>query len=496
MVMRSMFFFLLGPLFLFSGEFTATISRDHLHFGESVVLSLTLKDASARGVPSLNPLKKSFIIHSQQQTSNTVVVNGKSSSSLTWKIALVPQEAGDLEIPPIAMDTSEGVLRTQSIIVHVAEGSTSLDPHSSEIEDVIFEVEISNDKPYKNEPFIYTTRLISKKNLVNLQFNKSDIKDAMVENNGEPKIYHKIVNGVRLDIIEFSYVVTPLKPGVLTIAAATIQGGIPVKRKSQNRSLFDRDFDPFLMMQGFDQIEPFILKTEAVSVDVQPAVAGMFPWIPATSFKIEEECDASQTLKAGDPFTRSFTITAEGVKSGQIPSLQDLQGKNSPFQIYADTPQLGDEVKEGHLQSYRKEVYTLIPQQSGPLTLPEISLTWWDVVKKERRTVLIPSRTLQVAPAVKISANDLTSSNPEPQVVIVQKDPILYIIIASLACMLIGAVFLGYMLQKKIARLTDAPQTVKKTEKKEEFKPCIKVESIQKPPKKEKKEKLPDLNPT
>jgi hypothetical protein len=364
------------------------------------------------------------------------------------------------------------------------------------MEGIVFEAEVSNERPYKNEPFIYTARLTSKKNLVNLQFNKSDIKDAMVENNGEPKIYNKIVNGMRVDVIEFSYLITPLKAGVLHIPPASIQGGIPIKRKAQSRSLFDRDFDPFLMMQGFDQIEPFMLQTQVTAIDVQPAVSGMVPWLPASFLKIEEIWDESQPIQAGDPFTRSFKITAEGMKSGQIPSLNDLQVKDALFQVYADTPELGDEIKNGQVHSYRKEVYTLIPQQSGSLTLPEISLSWWNVLQHKKCVATIPSRTLQVMPAAKISASEPgISAASEPQVVIVQRDPVLYMIIGGLALLLIVAVFLGIKLQKKIARLTQDPADIKKIAPKKEQKPQVKVEAI-KPPKKDKKEKLPDLNPT
>lgn len=492
MVRHWIFLFLLMPFFLFSGEFTATVNRTQINEGESLVLQLTLKDATAKGIPVFNSLRKSFLIHSQQQASNTVVVNGSATSSVTWKITLIPQEVGNLEIESISIDTSEGRLSSEPIVIHVMEGITPANSESPEEDGVVFKAEVSNEKPYKNEPFIYTIKLISKKNLVNLQLNKPEVRDAMVETNGDPKIYHQIVGGMREDIIEFSYLITPLKAGALNIPPAIIQGGVPIKRKAHGNSLFDHNFDPFLMMQGFDQIQPFMLKTEPTTIDVQPAALSMVPWLPAKSLKIEEIWDPSQSLQAGDPFTRSFIITAEGMKSGQLPSLNDLQVKNAPFKIYADSPELADEVKDGVVKSSRKELYTLIPEQSGSLTLPEISVAWWDVVKKEKCIASIPARTFQVMPPAKLAPSDI-AIKPEPQTVIVQRDPILYAIIVGLAIMLIAAVFLGVMLQKKITRLTEVPGEVKKAP--------VKVEPVQpvvvkKAPKNDKKEKLPDLNPT
>ncbi len=497
MVRRSIFATLLCPFFLFSGEFTATVDRDQIHLGESIVLQLTLKDASAKGIPALGSLKKAFQIHSQQQASNMVMTNGKTSSSLTWKITLIPHEAGNIEIPSISMETSDGILSSEPVLVHVSEGALSGPSESSDADDIVFQAEVSNDSPYKNEPFLYTAKLISKKSLINLQFNKPDIKDAMVESNGEPKIYHKIANGMRVDIIEFSYLITPLKAGILTIPSASLQGGIPVKKKIQSRSFFDQDFDPFLLMQGFDQVEPFSIKTKSVDVDVQPVVLGMLPWLPARSFHIEEIWDESQTLRAGDPISRSFNISAEGLKSGQLPSLNDLQVKGAPFQIYADSPELGEEIKNGKITSYRKEIYTLIPEQAGSLTLPEISVSWWDVLHQEKRTVRIPARALQVLPATKLALpNPEPSLVAGPQVTAVSRDPILYMIIAGLIFMLFAAVCIGILLHKKIARLTELPVELQK--KKPQKSPwfLFGFKKTKKVPKKDKKEKLPDLNPT
>src|SRR5689334_21807097 len=82
------FVYMFLPFFLFSGEFRASVSQNEVGVGESFALTLTLIDASAQVSPSIEPLRKSFSIHSQQQSSNTVYNNGKLSSSTTWKYVL------------------------------------------------------------------------------------------------------------------------------------------------------------------------------------------------------------------------------------------------------------------------------------------------------------------------------------------------------------------------------------------------------------------------
>ena len=241
---------------------------------------------------------------------------------------------------------------------------------------------------------------------------------------------------------------------------------------------------------------------------MQPVQAGMNPWLPARSLKIEEIWDESQPLQAGEPFTRGFKIVAEGIKSSQLPNLNDLQINNPLFKIYADKPELGDDVKDGSVKSYRKENFTIIPQQSGDLLLPEISVAWWDVTKKERVITNIPSRTVQVSPAPQDGLRSQIAMVEEPAAVPVtasqdlsiHRDPIVYVLIGGLALLLFITIFWGIALQKKIMRLTekksvDLPDLNCNLHNPEKY-PQNSGLVLQEKPSRNKKEKLPDLNPT
>jgi hypothetical protein len=504
MVTRLIFLFLLLQSFLFSGEFTANVSRNQINLGESVTLNLTLKNASAKGNPFFDPLKKSFFIHSQQQTFNTVMINGQVTSSTTWKLTLLPQKEGEVQIPPISIDTSNGTLSSEPVMIRVVKGTAIDSTNPIDTYGMTLTSEVTNAKPYKNETFIYTVRLTSKSDLANIKMQKINIEDAIVETNGEPKIDERIVDGIRVGVIEYSYLVTPLKAGPLKLPPTTIQGMMPIARKNHFGSLFDDDFDHFSILQGFNQFKPFALTTEEVVLDIQPPIPGLIPWLPARSLRIEEIWNESQSLQSGEPFTRVFNISAEGIKSNQLPSLNDLQVDNQLFKIYADKPELGDEVKEGNLKSYRKEQYTIIPQQSGILTLPEISVVWWDVTKKETVLSRIPSRTLQVLPALEnrqksqmASAMEDASTASEPQIGVIQRNPILFALIAGLVILLFGAIFWGIALQKKITRLTEPVMQSKSNQPdKPEKRPQDKVSKKKKSSINDKNIKLQDLNPT
>ncbi len=493
MVNKFFFLFLIFPLFLFSGEFTATVNRKQVNVGEGFTLNLTLKDATAKNVPDLELLKKSFNIHSQQQMHNTHVINGQMSSSVNWKLTLIALNEGPSIIPSINIDSSDGVLSTQPINIEAIKGAAGgKNSAGPDLNDLTLTATVTNAKPYKNEPLIYKVKLIAKKSIANINMEKMNIENAIMESNGEPKAYNSVIDGVNVGIVEFEFLITPLKAGSLKIPSVAIQGVFPIQN---SRGYDDRDL--FAMMRGYDQLKPFALATNEIVLDVQAPVAGLDSWLPAKSLKLEELWNPSQTIQAGEPISRGFRISAEGIKSNQLPSLIDLLPKDINYKIYSDKPESIDENKDGILKSSRIEHYTIIPQNAGELTLPELSVTWWNLIKNEKAVTTIPARTLEVLPAVKserlselaMETNPLAIT-PTVQNIVVSRDPILYVVIAVLSTLLLAVIIWGITLQQKIKKL-QSMTLVKKCSINYEKYAKKKQQVIS-----SKYEKLPDLNPT
>lgn len=498
MVKHILFIFVLFPILLSSGEFSASVTKKVVGVGDSFALRLTLKDATSNGSPSLDSLNKSFHIRSQQQASNITMMNGRVSSSLTWTIILQPQQVGEALIPPISINTSEGVLTTNPIMVKVTQESAS-GTKSSETDDIVVITEMSTRHPFKNETFFLTVTLKSKSDLANIKMPKFSIEDAIVELNGEPRIEKKIVDGMKFNIVNFKYLVTPLNAGTLHIPSIRLEGAIPMKIQTQSNSFFDQDFDPFFLMGGFNRLQSFTKASAPITLNVQPAVAGIVPWLPARNLTIEEFWDPAQKLEVGEPITRSIKIVAEGILSSQLPDLTERQSSDQHLKIYADKPVTGDEFKENTIHSHRLEQYTIIPQQSGNLTLPEIAVEWWDVAKNEKAIALLPSRSVEIQPKIhnlkNISSTSITedlSINVATLDSSIQRDPLLYGLIAGLAILLVAAMIWVAVLQKKISKITLPQKADKPNPQRVMQPPKIK----EKPKSKDKKEKLPDLNPT
>lgn len=490
MVKKILFIFIVFPIFLFSAEFTASVNKKQVGMDESFALHLTLKDAATQGAPSIASLQNSFHIRSQQQSSSTMMMNGRSSMNNTWTIILQPKQEGEILIPSISINTNQGVLSTNPITIKITKESASV--KSSESDDIDLITEVSTNHPFKNETFFFTIILKSKIDLANVQMPRFSIEDAIIEQNGEPRLDRKIIDGIKHNVATFNYLVTPLTAGTLNIPSITLEGSIPMKRRPQTNSFFDYDLDPLFLMSGFDRLQPFIKSSAPITLIVKPAVAGITPWLPAHNITIEEFWDPSQHLEVGEPIARSIKINAEGILASQLPDLTERQSKNNQLKVYSDKPAMGNDIKDNIIYSYRLEQYTLIPQQSGSLTLPEIALEWWDVENNKKGVAVLPSRNIEIMPkidSVISMSSSLSTQDVSDQTVLnitAQRDPLLYGLIAILSLLLAAAMIWIALLQMKISRMKSPTKAVKPV--------SLKPKEIPKP--KDTKEKLPDLNPT
>lgn len=493
---------------LIAGQFSASVSSKEIHTTEPFFLSLTLSDSSSKEAPVFSALKEHFFINSEQKYAHTTILNGKVSSNIVWKLSLTPKSEGTLQIPSITIHTKEGLLSTEPITLRVVKGTA---PQASKEQTGLNLVNrVSNNSPYKNEPFLYTALLTSRLPLYNVQAQKLQVDDAIVELQGTPKLEEKMVGRAVMYVVEFHYLITPLKTGALNLPPITIQGAIPQKRTERVRSIFDEEFESFAFMQGFNPLKTFTLMTEKISLNVQPAIPEVSPWLPAKALTLEEQWSNDQTLRVGEPFSRGFMIQADGLKASQLPHLEELLTHDGAFKVYADKPKTQEKMSQGIIGSTRQEHYTLIPQQAGMWELPEISINWWDSVNKEKRTATIPARKVEILPGITSNvastgretvAQEVSATNPtaaavatETQALVTPPPYMLYGIIGALTFFLTAALLWGMALNRKITSLTQGSDRPIKSPKpmKQMAKPTQRLVAKQK----ENNEKLPDLNPT
>lgn len=453
----------------FAASFTATVDRTNVTAGESLTLQLGLSGASPKGTPDFSPLNKDFTVHSTGKSSQTTIVNGKMSSSMNWQTILIPKKQGAITIPALTIDSDAGTLKSQPVKINVAKPGT-LAQNTQGRTAVFVDTQVSKTEPYKNEPVLLTAKLIARKSISDVALPDLSIPDAVIERQGEPQVYDAALQGQNVKVVEAHYLVTPLQDGVIKIPGVTFQGNVESGKRQDPFAghMGGRFGDPFGMFEdfgafpGFSSFKPFAISGQDITLNVKPPAAPMNPWLPASALKLSDQWEGLEGAKVGEPLTRKVTITADSLSATALPSLENQIDPQGAFKIYADKPVTEEKMSANgqSINSIRVESYTLIPQKSGAVTLPEMKLDWWDVNSNTIATASVPAKTINVKQAAvqpqAIQTPKLLSvESPTPKNVIEHNSlaPIipkhLYIIIAVLGgVVVVMAGFIFYLFRK------------------------------------------------
>lgn len=176
--------------------------------------------------------------------------------------------------------------------------------------------------------------------------------------------------------IEREYLVTPTQEGELQIPAFDIAvkpgpDGKPVALRTQ----------------------PLTLHAAAL---IRPVAAGNS--LISTQLQLGEKFDRDlKTLKAGDSFTRTITLSAAGAPAMLLPPVEfaPIDG----LAIYPAPPvvaNLGDE-RGGFTGGRRVDSVTYVVQKAGRYTLPPIEVQWWNPQTQALHTAQIAATHFRAA---------------------------------------------------------------------------------------------------
>jgi len=389
-----------------AARLTAQLDRNRVGEGDTVQLILEMPGQVSER-PDTGPLQKDFEVLGVSTGSRVSIVNGHTDSRTTWTISLSPRHTGRLTIPPLQVGGS----RSQPLTLEVSKAAIAAGDA-----DILIESEVSPESPYVQAQVIYTLRLLYAVNISSGQLSEPKAENALIRKLGKDRNYTTHRHGRRYQVVERRYALFPQASGRLELAAPRFSGEIPDTRR-RRRSPFDSFFgnDPFF---GRDPFDDLLTPTRRVRAHGKPTVLQVRPrpdaargahWLPAQrlTLKGKWEPDGGQ-VQAGEPVTLVVDLQAKGLTGGQLPSLapQKVEG----FEVYPDQAERNTDSDDNGVVGSLHQKIAFIPQRSGRLTLPAISLSWWDIGADQQRSVSLPARIIQVAPA-----SNRPASPPPPQ---------------------------------------------------------------------------------
>ncbi|MGV6806818.1 MAG: BatD family protein [bacterium] len=374
-----------------ASELSATVDRNKISVNETLTLTVRF-DGQATSEPDFSALEYGFDVLSTQQQTQLNFTNGKREAYTLWTLQLLPRQSGTLIVPSF---TFKGEV-SDAIEITVSERAAGGTPSGQQ---VYMETEIDKSDAYVQEQIILTHRLVSRVNLSGYAGEELQLGDAEVVKLSEDQ-YQKRVGGVAHLVIESRYAIFPQASGTLNIPSVRFSVGLQDPRDPFSGSLFSRPS------------KKQFLRSEAKAVEIKPRPSGasLDTWLPSKGVSLTDKWSRPlDEIRVGEPVTRTVTAIAQGLTAAQIPPLNIPESDD--FRIYPDQPQLADRQESSGVIGTRSDSFAIVPTKAGELTLPAVTVRWWDTISNQPRETTLAAKTVRVLPAE--SVRDTSGESPD-----------------------------------------------------------------------------------
>ncbi|HEY7774443.1 MAG TPA: BatD family protein [Marinagarivorans sp.] len=377
-------------------QLTASVDRSTIAENETFTLIVKYQDGNNKGAPDFSPLRDSFDILGNNQSSQYMNTNGRITSFVQWSLTLAPKQAGKALIPPLSM----GNVQSRPITMTV----TKAQAVPAGAKTVFIETDISTDEVYVQEEFTVTLKLYFKESITEVNAADFVVENASIEELPRSQ-YQTTVGHSTYQVIALRFSVTPESSGTLQIPSYLWN----IRTSTSPNSRFS---------MGSGRSTLHRVKTDAFEVNVKPRPQN-YPvtaaWLPAKELTISEAwSDKPPRFTVGEPVTRTVTVKARGLTGEQLPPITAKLSSDN-FKFYPDQPVISSDLDESGKMGTRKESMAIVPSRAGEQTLPAIELTWWDTRTEQLQSATLPARTVTVAPARATPEQSLSSVLPATQ---------------------------------------------------------------------------------
>ncbi len=358
----------------------ATVSKNRLTQNELFQLRIVSDKKVSGDQLDLSALGNDFQILGRPSFGTSLnIINGARSTRSEWNINIAAKHTGVITLPAFTIEGES----SQPIALQVVKDATL--PNNQDL--VSITTHFDELTLYPKQSTIMHVELVIKadtRGLQDPQITPPSAQGVQLESAAEPVQSQQIINGIQSTVVKQDFRITALKPGSFSVTEPQFAGQ--------------------LLYGGYNgdtRIVPLqtTARTFTISVLDKPSqYQGV--WLPTSYLNLTQQWqDAagkelkgnSQKTLVGDPLTRIINLTVRGVSQEQVPSIAiDYQPS---LRVYSEKP-VYQALDNGDLSVTLKQV--LIPNQGGSITIPGVTLNWWDTNARTERKALLAPLTLNV----------------------------------------------------------------------------------------------------
>lgn len=393
-------------------EVTASVDKNPVIVNESFVLTVIADDDIDTNALDTSALGRDFIVGRTSVSSQTSMVNFKTTRTTKWSIVLIARKPGEVTIPALTLEDKS----TAPINLKVIEASET---DSSTQQELFITSEVSSKEVYVQQQLTLTVKLHFAAELKRGSLTEPALDGANINQIGKDKESETIINGRRYRVIERAYAISPQESGEFVLKSPIFSGEIMMPSTRRNSFLSFADTKPVSVIG--DEI-PIVVK--AIPAQYQ----GM--WLPSELLSVHQEWQPEDgNFIVGEPITRVITLTAAGLSEEQLPEI-DMPLPDG-LKVYPDQAQLHTGLNSNRLVSQKVRNFAIVANQAGTYNIPEIVIPWWNTKTNQYQEAVIPAQTIVVepnpdqAPVPSAPIEQPTSANVEaaPTLVVQQQTP-------------------------------------------------------------------------
>lgn len=422
------------PSLAWAQKVEASLDQRSSVVGEPVTLSITVEGGEAR-VPMLPNMPNVRSQFAGTQTSFQSI-NFSFTRQTTFNYQLIPLKAGSVNIPAISVEVEGKTVSTRPLTLTVRPagaaspssglpgapgeaGSASPETNgdASGDSDVQVTAELEPRKVYVGQAVLQKVKIAYAVPLAGqIQVSRRPVAGTIEETLGDDvqQRSRELIDGMAYTVEQARWLFYPTTAGPLVVPAMELT--VPLLERQRRRQRIDPFFDS---MFGGVAARPRLYQTEEQTLKVlplpSPAPADFTRLVGQFQVAVQTP---SSSLKLGDSLTQTIVIQGEGnLRDYQLPPLTLEKVK-----VYDDKPELEVSVTEdGRVRSRKVFKRALVPQVVGPLSIPALTLSYFDPKLEQYQTASSGALTLEVLPGAGGEQSLLSSTGTQPEPVSAQK---------------------------------------------------------------------------
>ena len=373
----------------------ASLTNTIVYRGESFGLQVVVNnnqmvDVEMPVLPDLQGVR--LLSNVPSRSTNFQIINGRTSSSISYTYTLMASEEGEFTIPPISIQVGGEIQTTQPIPFRVvSQGTTG---QSAGLPEIFLRIELDDETPVVGQQLVAAITLYFRdgteiSSYQPLQGWRADgFWREELENSSQPRAESVLLQNQRYrKAVLLRFALFPTRSGELTLAPYGMMLG--VRNRSANRDPFGSIFDSF----GTNQ-RRITLESEPVTLNVEPLpslTTGLMS-DAVGEFKVSRSISENQIVR-GEGF--EVVTTFDG--AGNLPLISRVPF-NYPKSFEEYTPQENTDLNRVGTQISGRKVFTelLVAQESGNFVIPAEQLAVYNPRLNRWQNISLPALTLEV----------------------------------------------------------------------------------------------------